>query len=98
MPTKLTLDVDAGTDDAIAIMLAVPHPELDLVACTTVFSTTAVAHCTENTLRMLELLDRSNIPVYEGAGHPIIPGRERDKPADPRSRSIHGCPPLYAPV
>ena len=33
---KLILDVDTGTDDAVAIMCAALHPDLDLVACTTV--------------------------------------------------------------
>ena len=36
MPRKLILDVDTGTDDAVAIMLAALHPELELVGCTTV--------------------------------------------------------------
>ena len=36
MPTKLILDVDTGTDDAVAIMAAALHPDLDLLAVTTV--------------------------------------------------------------
>ena len=39
MPRKLILDVDTGTDDAVAVMLAALHPELELVACTTVNGT-----------------------------------------------------------
>jgi inosine-uridine nucleoside N-ribohydrolase len=34
--TKLILDVDTGTDDAVALMLAALHPEVELVAATTV--------------------------------------------------------------
>jgi inosine-uridine nucleoside N-ribohydrolase len=36
MPRKLILDVDTGTDDAVAIMLAALHPDLELLAVTTV--------------------------------------------------------------
>ena len=36
MAVRLILDVDTGTDDAVAIMLAALHPDLDLVAVTTV--------------------------------------------------------------
>ena len=43
MPRKLILDVDTGTDDAVAIMLAALHRDLDLVAVTTVSVTVFVA-------------------------------------------------------
>ena len=35
MATKLILDVDTGTDDAVALMFAALHPDLELVAATT---------------------------------------------------------------
>ena len=47
---KLILDVDTGTDDAVAIMCAALHPDLDLVACTTVNGNVEVQYCTNNTL------------------------------------------------
>lgn len=89
MPAKLILDVDTGTDDAIAIMVACLHPGLDLVGCTTVFGNTAVEHCTENTLRVLGLLGRTGVPVHEGAGRPLL-GKGPDRPLDPRAKAIHG--------
>ena len=55
MAHRLILDVDTGTDDAVAIMLAALHPELDLLACTTVNGNVEVAKCTDNALRTLEL-------------------------------------------
>jgi len=72
MPKKLILDVDTGTDDAVAIMLAGLHPELDLVAVTTVNGNVPVENCTDNTLRVLDWIGRGDIPVYEGLAHPIV--------------------------
>ena len=72
MTRKLVLDVDTGTDDAVAIMLAALHPELELLAVTTVNGNVEVAHCTNNTLRTLEWIGRADIPVYEGLAHPIV--------------------------
>lgn len=72
MRKKLILDVDTGTDDAVAIMLAALHPALDLVACTTVNGNAPVEYCTDNTLRVLDHIARSDIPVYEGAARPFV--------------------------
>ena len=84
MPRKLILDVDTGTDDAVAIMLAAPHPDLELVACTTVNDNCAIEHATENTLRTLDHIGRSDIPVLADLSRPIartdfpIPRGQRD--------------------
>ena len=43
MPTKVILDVDTGTDDAVALMLAALHPELELVGATTVTGNVTLA-------------------------------------------------------
>jgi inosine-uridine nucleoside N-ribohydrolase len=72
MPRKLILDVDTGTDDAVAVMLAALHPDLDLIACTTVNGNVEVEHCTDNTLRVLDHIGRSDIPVYEGLARPLV--------------------------
>jgi inosine-uridine nucleoside N-ribohydrolase len=69
---KLILDVDTGTDDAVAIMLAALHPALELVACTTVNGNVEVEHCTDNTLRVLDHIGRSDIPVHEGLSRPLV--------------------------
>ena len=71
MPRSLILDVDTGTDDAVALMLAALHPDLDLVAATTVNGNNPVANCTDNTLRVFDLLERT-IPVHEGAASPLV--------------------------
>lgn len=72
MPQKLILDVDTGTDDAVAIMLAALHPEIDLVGVTTVNGNVPVNFCTDNSLRVLDHIGRSAIKVYEGADRPLV--------------------------
>ncbi|WP_068315553.1 nucleoside hydrolase [Polycladidibacter hongkongensis] len=69
---KLILDVDTGTDDAVAVMLAALHPDLELVGVTTVNGNAEVRYCTENTLRVLDAIDRSDIPVFEGQRKPLV--------------------------
>lgn len=71
MRRKIILDVDTGTDDAVAIMLAGLHPGIELVALTTVNGNVPVANCTDNSLRTLDLIGRSDVPVYEGLSQPI---------------------------
>ena len=68
---KLILDVDTGTDDAVAIMLAALHPGLDLVACTTVNGNQEIQYTTENTLRTLDHIGRGDVPVFRGLSRPI---------------------------
>ena len=72
MAQKVILDVDTGTDDAVAIMFAALHPELDLVAVTTVNGNVPVHHCTDNSLRVLDFIGRSTVPVYEGLARPLV--------------------------
>jgi inosine-uridine nucleoside N-ribohydrolase len=69
---KLILDVDTGTDDAVAIMLAALHPEIELIGVTTVNGNVEVKFCTDNTLRVLDHIGRSDIPVYEGSNRPLV--------------------------
>ena len=52
-------------------MLAALHPELDLVAVTTVNGNVEVNYCTDNSLRVLDYIGRGKIPVYEGAASPL---------------------------
>jgi len=98
MPKKLILDVDTGTDDAVALMLAALHPDLELIAATTVNGNNPVVNCTDNTLRVFDLLER-DIPVHEGAASPLA----RDDFPIPRAilhraGSMHGLElPIPAP-
>jgi inosine-uridine nucleoside N-ribohydrolase len=54
-------------DDALAIMLALRSPELEVLGITTVSGNVPVSQCTTNTLLVLEMLDAPDIPVVAGA-------------------------------
>lgn len=66
MKRKVILDVDTGSDDAIAIMCALLLQELEIVAICTVWGNTEVEFTTDNTLRLLSRMGK-DIPVYAGA-------------------------------
>jgi inosine-uridine nucleoside N-ribohydrolase len=70
MAQKLILDVDTGTDDAVALMLAALHPDLELIGATTVNGNVPVDYCTENSLRTFDWIG-VEVPVYEGVTRPI---------------------------
>ena len=91
MPKKLILDVDTGTDDAVALMLAALHPDLELIAATTVNGNNPVVNCTDNTLRVFDLLGRCD-PRLRGRGN-ADRARRLPCPAAPCIRekgSMHG--------
>lgn len=67
---RIILDCDPGHDDAIALMLAVADPSIELLAVTTVAGNVELEHTTANALRVLELLGRSDIPVAPGRAAP----------------------------
>jgi pyrimidine-specific ribonucleoside hydrolase len=66
------LDCDPGHDDAIAIMLAVSDPYIDLVGVTTVAGNVTLDHTTTNALRVLDLVGRPDIPVAAGRDRPLF--------------------------
>ncbi|HSB70129.1 MAG TPA: nucleoside hydrolase [Candidatus Methylomirabilis sp.] len=68
---RVLLDVDTGVDDALALMLALRSPELEVVGVTTVCGNAPVARSTANTLLVLEVLDAPAIPVVTGAAAPL---------------------------
>jgi purine nucleosidase/ribosylpyrimidine nucleosidase len=72
VPQKLILDVDTGTDDAVAIMFAALHPDLELVGVTTVNGNVPVENTTDNTLRVLDFIGRSDVPVHRGLSRPLV--------------------------
>jgi inosine-uridine nucleoside N-ribohydrolase len=96
MTTPIILDCDPGHDDAIAIMLAVASPELELVGITTVSGNQTLPKTTTNALRVLELVGRSDIPVYAGAEGPLV--REQHVAADVHGESGLDGPDLPQPT
>lgn len=71
-PRQVLLDCDPGHDDAIAIMLAVADPGIDLVAVTTVAGNVGLDHTTRNALRVLDMVGRPDIPVAAGRDRPRV--------------------------
>jgi inosine-uridine nucleoside N-ribohydrolase len=69
---KIILDTDPGTDDAMAMMLALNSPELDVRAITVVPGNVTAAQGLDNALRMVSLANRCDIPVAGGAQHPLF--------------------------
>jgi pyrimidine-specific ribonucleoside hydrolase len=68
----LILDCDPGHDDALAILVALARPELELVAVTTVAGNAGLEATTRNALRVLTLAGRTDIPVAAGAARPLL--------------------------
>jgi len=69
---KIIIDTDPGTDDAMALMLALNSPELDVRAITVVPGNVTAEQGLENALRMVSLANRCDIPVAGGARHPLF--------------------------
>jgi inosine-uridine nucleoside N-ribohydrolase len=69
---KIIFDTDPGTDDALALMLALHSPELDVRAVTVVPGNVTAKQGLENALRMVSLANRCDIPIAAGAQHPLI--------------------------
>jgi inosine-uridine nucleoside N-ribohydrolase len=75
MATKILIDCDPGHDDAIAILLALASPEVEVLGVTTVSGNQTLDKTTPNAIRVLELAGRGDIPVAAGADRPLV--RER---------------------
>lgn len=69
MTTKLILDLDTGIDDALALAYALASPEVDLIGVTCTYGNVVVADSVRNTLAILELFGRTDIPVFAGPDH-----------------------------
>jgi pyrimidine-specific ribonucleoside hydrolase len=83
-PTPLVIDTDPGIDDALAILLALASPEVDLRLVTTVHGNVELAQTTENALRVLHLAGRSDVPVAAGARESLV------HPQPERAGQVHG--------
>jgi inosine-uridine nucleoside N-ribohydrolase len=70
--TKILLDCDPGHDDAIALLLALASPELELLGVTTVAGNQTLDKTTANAIRLLEFAGRTEIPVAAGADRPLV--------------------------
>ncbi|MBV9171769.1 MAG: nucleoside hydrolase [Chloroflexi bacterium] len=64
---RVIMDVDTGVDDAVALALAVRHPGIQLEAVSTVAGNVSLEQTTRNTLRVLDWLGATHVPVARGA-------------------------------
>ena len=87
MATKIILDVDTGTDDAVALMVAALSPDLELVGATDRQRQHRLDNCTENTLRVFDWIGMPGVPVHRGMS-PAARPRAADQ-LNPATR-IHG--------
>ena len=69
---KVLMDCDPGHDDMVAIMLAAASSKIDLLGITTVAGNQTGEKTFNNTLRILTLLNRKDIPVARGFDKPIV--------------------------
>jgi purine nucleosidase len=92
---KIILDCDPGHDDAIAIMLAVASPELEVLGVTTTYGNVSLENTTQNALKILELCG-SKVPVHAGASQPLV--RNRISAEFVHGKSGLDGPELPAPV
>ena len=69
---KVLLDCDPGIDDALALLLALVSPEIDLIGVTTVAGNATVEDETHNALALLTMANRTAVPVAQGCARPLI--------------------------
>ena len=94
--TAILLDCDPGHDDAIALLLALASPELELLGVTTVAGNQTIEKTTANALKVLELVGRGDVPVAAGAAGPLV--RTRSVAAHVHGESGLDGPELPPPV
>jgi len=72
MPIPVIFDCDPGQDDAAALLLALASPELDVLGICTVGGNVPLALTTTNALKIVELADRRDVPVFSGCRSPLM--------------------------
>jgi purine nucleosidase len=100
-PTRVVIDCDTGVDDAMAVLYGLLAPEVEVVGLTCCWGNIWVETATANTLRLLEIVGRPEIPVAMGARKPLL------GPIWDLSHGVHGAdgqgntglpPPTLRPV
>ena len=71
-PQALIIDTDPGQDDAVAILLALASPEINLLGITTVAGNVPLALTEVNARKICDLAGRPDIPVFAGLSRPLV--------------------------
>lgn len=66
------MDVDTGIDDAVALILAMSSPQIDLKGVTVVAGNQIIEKTLHNTLSVVDYFGNGNIPVAKGAAKPLV--------------------------
>jgi purine nucleosidase len=69
---KIIIDTDPGQDDAIAILLALSSPELDVIGITAVAGNVPLVLTEKNARKICELAGKHDVPVFAGAVRPLV--------------------------
>ncbi|MDE3065564.1 MAG: nucleoside hydrolase [Acidobacteriota bacterium] len=75
---RVVIDTDPGVDDAVAILLALASPELDVRAITTVAGNVDLGLTTLNARRLVELAGRRDVVVAAGCAHALTGPMEHE--------------------
>ena len=75
---KMVIDTDGGVDDAVAILWAATHKDVDLLAITVVHGNVDSQIAAENVCRVLELAGRYDVPVVSPTSQSEAGIRSRD--------------------
>ncbi|MBP9722812.1 MAG: nucleoside hydrolase [Gammaproteobacteria bacterium] len=68
---KIILDTDPGIDDAMALLYAINHPDIEILGLTTIFGNLATVDTTKNALDLLAHFGCEDIPVAKGSDQPL---------------------------
>lgn len=96
MARKIIIDTDPGQDDAVAILLALASPELEVLGLTAVAGNVPLALTEKNARKVCELAGRTDIPVFAGADAPL--GRTLVTAEHVHGKTGLDGPPLPAPT
>ena len=69
---KIIIDTDPGQDDAVAILLALASPELEVLGITAVAGNVPLALTEKNARKICELAGRPEVKVFAGASRPMV--------------------------
>src|SRR5258708_5686103 len=86
---KVIIDCDPGIDDALALVFARGHPDLEVLGITTVVGNVGLGQTTANALQVRDYLTMPDVPVVAGSPGPLL------RPALD-ARDVHGSSGLGA--
>ena len=71
-PRKVIIDTDPGQDDALAILLALGSPELDVLGITCVAGNVPLSYTVRNARLVCELAGRPDVAIFAGCDRPMV--------------------------